>query len=59
MSVLCIVKLETPQLKGLKSQGDSAIEKLANYSLTGDPYSNPCEPMCVIFSKTKLCRVGW
>lgn len=50
MRVLCIVKLETPQLKGERVKGDNVI-KLADYS---EPQVTP---MCVFFGKTNYVQL--
>lgn len=45
--VLCVVKLETLQLRGY-SRGDYVTEKLQS---PGDSYSSSLEPMCVVLVK--------
>lgn len=47
MHVVCVVKLETLQLRGC-SRGDYVTEKLQS---PDDSYSSSSEPMCVILVK--------
>lgn len=53
MHVVCVVKLETLQLRGY-SQGDDVTENLQS---PGDSYSSSSEPMCVVLVKEIVS--GW